>query len=150
MKILVFSDSHGTTAVMIDAIETHAPDLVLHLGDVLRDAEKLGQYYPKLAMVTVSGNCDGFTTDPLFKCITVNGCRILLSHGHIWHVKNSYASAFYAGRKAEADVLLFGHTHIPYCSKQEEMWVMNPGAASSSYGIIMLENGKIDCKLMSD
>ena len=135
---------------MIDAIDTHAPDLVLHLGDLQTDAQELGDIYPKLAMVTVAGNCDHASHEPLQKLIQVDDCKILLSHGHIWNVKSHYNSAIHAGHTANANVLLFGHTHIPYCEKQEEMWVMNPGTARSSYGIIMRENDKIDCRIMSD
>ena len=64
LKILVFSDSHRYTGGMIQAIEEQQPDLVVHLGDLQRDAEELALLYPKLSMVTVPGNCDGWTTAP--------------------------------------------------------------------------------------
>lgn len=53
LKILVFSDSHRYTGGMIQAIEEQQPDLVVHLGDLQRDAEELALLYPKLSMVTV-------------------------------------------------------------------------------------------------
>ena len=41
MKVLVFSDSHGTITYMQQAIRSEEPDVVLHLGDVMRDARAL-------------------------------------------------------------------------------------------------------------
>ena len=93
LKILVFSDSHRYTGGMIQAIEEQQPDLVVHLGDLQRDAEELALLYPKLSMVTVPGNCDGWTTDPLERQFMVCGKRVLLSHGPIWHVKQGYDAA---------------------------------------------------------
>ena len=113
LKILVFSDSHRYTGGMIQAIEEQQPDLVVHLGDLQRDAEELALLYPKLSMVTVPGNCDGWTTDPLERQFMVCGKRVLLSHGHIWHVKQGYDAALRAARNAGAHLLLFGHTHRP-------------------------------------
>ena len=49
LKILVFSDSHRYTGGMIQAIEEQQPDLVVHLGDLQRDAEELALLYPKLS-----------------------------------------------------------------------------------------------------
>ena len=109
LKILVFSDSHRYTGGMIQAIEEQQPDLVVHLGDLQRDAEELALLYPKLSMVTVPGNCDGWTTDPLERQFMVCGKRVLLSHGHIWHVKQGYDAALRAARHAGAHLLLFGH-----------------------------------------
>ena len=148
MKILVFSDSHRYTGGMIQAIEEQQPDLVVHLGDLQRDAEELALLYPKLSMVTVPGNCDGWTTAPAIKRITLQGRGILLSHGHLWKVKSGYDVAIAEGRKAGADVLLFGHTHKAYCQQLEDgLWVMNPGASRTSYGSIVLEGDQISCSL---
>ena len=128
LKILVFSDSHRYTGGMIQAIEEQQPDLVVHLGDLQRDAEELALLYPKLSMVTVPGNCDGWTTDPLERQFMVCGKRVLLSHGHIWHVKQGYDAALRAARNAGAHLLLFGHTHRPCCFQEPDgLWVLNPG-----------------------
>lgn len=51
MKILVFSDSHRSRGGMMDAIDAHNPDLVIHLGDLQDDAEEIGYAYPQLAMI---------------------------------------------------------------------------------------------------
>lgn len=73
LKILVFSDSHRYTGGMIQAIEEQQPDLVVHLGDLQPGRRGAGPPLPKLSMVTVPGNCDGWTTDPLERQFMVCG-----------------------------------------------------------------------------
>ena len=61
MKILVFSDSHGVKEPMLAAIEEQKPDMVLHLGDYVRDAEAIAAYFPSLDLRYVRGNCDAYS-----------------------------------------------------------------------------------------
>lgn len=148
MKILVFSDSHRSRAGMLDAIDTHHPDQVIHLGDLLEDAEELTYIYPRLPICMVPGNCDGWTMSPLKKQITLAGKQILLSHGHLWGVKRGYEGAVADARASGADILLFGHTHVPLCQQLEDgLWMMNPGASRSTFGVITIEDGQIDCSV---
>ena len=131
---------------MLDAIDAHRPDQVIHLGDLQSDAEELTYVYPKLPICMVPGNCDGWTMDPLKKQITLAGKRILLSHGHLWGVKKGYEAAVADARAVGADILLFGHTHRALCQQLEDgLWMMNPGASRTSYGLIRIEQGKIHC-----
>lgn len=151
MKLLVFSDSHRALSGMRQAVEAQQPDYVLHLGDMERDAEALAGEYPQLPVARVPGNCDGwFATGPLQKLVTYGGKKVLMSHGHIWGVKSGYSSAIAAGRSSKADLLLFGHTHVPYCQRLEDgMWVMNPGSIrdSGSFGVVTIEGDGMDCRL---
>lgn len=150
MKLLVFSDSHRSLAGMRKAVELERPDYVIHLGDLEQDAQLLGQEYPQLAVASVPGNCDGFVFSPLQKLVTYDKIRILMSHGHIWHVKGGYGGAISAARKCDAHILLFGHTHVPYCERLEDgLWVMNPGSVrdSGSYGVITISGGNAVCEL---
>lgn len=149
MKILVFSDSHRSRGGMLNAIDAHDPDQVIHLGDLQEDAEELSYVYPKLPICMVPGNCDGWTMQPLKKQITLAGKQILLSHGHLWGVKRSYDAAIADARAAGADILLFGHTHVALCKQLEDgLWVMNPGASRASYGLILIEDGQISCSVL--
>ena len=133
---------------MLDAIDAHRPDQVIHLGDLQSDAEELTYVYPKLPICMVPGNCDGWTMDPLKKQITLAGKRILLSHGHLWGVKKGYEVAVADARAVGADILLFGHTHRALCQQLEDgLWMMNPGASRTSYGLIRIEQGQIHCSI---
>ena len=148
MKILVFSDSHRSWSGMIQAIDEQKPDQVIHLGDLISDAEEISYLYSKLPIRMVPGNCDGWTTVPSIKQITLQGRSILLSHGHLWGVKSGCDAAIARARAAGADILLFGHTHQPLCQQMEDgLWVLNPGPSRSSYGTILLEEGLTCCTL---
>lgn len=149
MKILVFSDSHRSLSGMYAAIDLHQPQQVIHLGDMMDDAEEVAEHYPKLPFCLVPGNCDGWgVATPVKKQIELAGKSILLSHGHRWGVKKSYDAAIADARAAGADILLFGHTHVPLCRQLEDgLWMMNPGPARSSYGLIEIEDGHSFCSL---
>ncbi len=149
LKILVFSDSHRSLSGMYDAIDAHKPDQVIHLGDLERDAEAAAERYPLLPFCTVPGNCDGWTSEELKKLVTLDGKRVLLSHGHIWQVKRGYDTAIAEARRVRADLLLFGHTHQAYCERLEDgLWVLNPGSSRSSYGLITVKDGAVRCEVL--
>ena len=134
---------------MYAAIDRHQPQQVIHLGDMIGDAEEVAGHYPKLPFCLVPGNCDGWgLTVPVKKNIKLAGKSILLSHGHRWGVKSGYEMAIVTALAAGADILLFGHTHNPVCEYLEEgLWMMNPGTAWSTYGMIEIEDGTINCTL---
>ena len=135
---------------MYAAIDRHSPHQAIHLGDLMDDAEEVAQHYPKLPFCMVPGNCDGWTTAPVKKQIMLEGKSILLSHGHRWGVKSGYDAAIADARAVGADILLFGHTHIPLLEQLEDgLWMMNPGPARSSYGLIEIEDGHISCTLLN-
>ena len=148
-KVLVLSDSHGDVEAMVRAVERERPDLVLHLGDLCRDFDELRRRLPMTqAMQNVCGNCDGFTEVPDQRVLLVEGRRILMMHGHRYEVKLGYARAMWAAREAQAELLLFGHTHIPFCEELEGLWVLNPGSCQGrrgTYGIIELSGGGVTC-----
>ena len=134
---------------MYAAIDLHRPQQVIHLGDITDDAEEVAEHYPELPFCMVPGNCDGWGgAAPLKKQITLGGKSILLSHGHRWGVKSGYERAIDDARAAGADILLFGHTHSALCQQLEDgLWMMNPGSARSSYGLISIEDGTVSCEL---
>lgn len=155
MKWLVFSDSHGNLDYMKKGVEQEKPDKVLHLGDVVRDARRLQECFPELEMEMVVGNCDGYSGDdsaPVEKELFMGEKRIFLCHGHTYQVKLSIGMLTQEGRARGADVILFGHTHDPLCFLEGSMWVMNPGTCSgmprATYGVIELENGKLNCRMV--
>lgn len=153
MKILVFSDSHHQLHEMRKAVETETPDMVIHLGDLLCDAKALAERYPDLPLKSVPGNCDGWMNTPGTIFLEAAGRRILMGHGHLWQVKQGYEKAVSAARAADADILLFGHTHVPFCCLMEGIWVLNPGAISGgmkTFGLIVLEKGNTICYIKSN
>ena len=101
MKLLIFSDSHGNVANMADVVRLESPDRILHLGDMARDAEDLARAFPQIPVTYVPGNCDGRRPDlPEERIFTLDGCRILMTHGHAYHVKMGIGLAVRAAREA--------------------------------------------------
>lgn len=150
MKILVFSDSHHCLSYMYDAIAQEMPHRVFHLGDHISDAEDVSYAFDNLDLLYVPGNCD-YAPDAAQSVLTEErGKRFFLTHGHNYGVKRTLDPLKAAGRDAGADVVLFGHTHVPYCEHTEDLWLMNPGSCSPrgrTYGVITLENGEIFCEI---
>ena len=158
MKCLVFSDAHGDTSRMASAIALH-PDAstVFFLGDGLWQAKPFFESYPELARIIVSGNCDvSFSLpDDEEAFVDLGGVRVLAFHGHRYGVKYGVSAAALEAARRGADVLLFGHTHIPMTDCRETadgrpLWIMNPGAVrDGSYGILEIKDGVPSLSLAS-
>lgn len=151
MKILVLSDSHGNCENLERAYEKEQPDVVLHLGDGEDDFAYLLQQDPFVTACHVRGNCDVGSQSETEKTVQYGGYRFFMTHGHKYNVKFSLMRLFYAAQEAMADVALFGHTHVPYCSNEGGLWMMNPGTISgrpqATYGLIEIDDGVLSCQL---
>ena len=153
MKICVFSDSHGYAGNMIKAIRLENPALCFFLGDGETDLVTLRGSYPDLPIYTVRGNCDLRSTQPLILNAVVSGFRFYAVHGHQHEVKydDSVRELCYAALRADADVVLFGHTHLPYLDHHLGMEIMNPGSIGKvknpSYGLLTIEDGKLSAEI---
>ena len=150
MRILVLSDSHGRVENMIRCVEQVEPDHILHLGDCVRDAEKLQKQFPAIPMASVPGNCDWGCEDEPERLIELGGKRIFLLHGHTRGVKYDLQRLWYAGREYGADAVVFGHTHTALVDYDGTMYLMNPGSiggihAPATYGVITVNARKFDC-----
>lgn len=148
MRILVFSDSHGRVGPMQDLVERYVPDAVFHLGDVVRDGEKLAGLYPKIPFYRVAGNCDWNNPGlPLEDVARLEGKTILYMHGHTQRVKAGISLAVRAAQAIQADLLLFGHTHRPLCEEYDGLLAVNPGAAQDGCGALLTweKGGEITC-----
>lgn len=126
-----------------------SPDYILHLGDRQSDAMRLEQTFPEIPMISVRGNCDiPVPGEQLVLLREFLGVRVLLTHGHVYHVKRGLLQMELAAREAEADVAVFGHTHQAFCSRESGFWLMNPGACGGlrpTYGVIRIEKGTAMC-----
>ena len=153
MKLLILSDSHGDVGTMLEIVERERPNEIFHLGDCVRDAESLSYACPGIQVIMVPGNCDGWIGMSERLLLEREEVRILLAHGHRWHVKSGAGAALADARACGADILLYGHTHQAVCRREEDgLLRMNPGTAggvyaSATYGVILLEDGKISCQI---
>lgn len=122
-KILVFSDSHGQVDRMNQIIQATACDYIFHLGDYSFDVSGSNVY-------SVKGNCDAFSPAPLEVQLTIEDKSILLVHGHKQKVKQSLLNLKFYALQKKADIVLFGHTHVPIKLFQDELLMLNPGSIS--------------------
>ncbi|MCL2747223.1 MAG: YfcE family phosphodiesterase [Oscillospiraceae bacterium] len=148
MRILVFSDTHGRTAAMIAEAKLRNPDLLIHLGDYVRDARALSSAMPHIPMVCVPGNCD-LTRDKPHLVYPCGGLTLYITHGHLHHVKQSLALLQSAARAAHARAALFGHTHSPCNEDSGGLLLFNPGSPTfphdgrSTCGLLEIEGGQL-------
>jgi len=145
MRILVFSDSHGSVSACTTVIENIINvDMILHAGDCVSDAAWIQKCYPNIPVKYVRGNCDtNPCTAPSELIIEAEGKKILLAHGHQYSVKSQPECQDLIEAAKGCDCAVFGHTHQPVCFKKENLTVLNPGSAKSlnSYGVIEIEDG---------
>lgn len=150
VKIVVFSDSHGTVSYMSEIVAREKPDLVFHLGDVVPDAQRLGMIYPELRIESVMGNCDRVGLAPVEKTVAVEGCTFFLCHGHTYYVKNGYHYLIQRGRELHASVALCGHTHRVCYHSVGALQLLNPGSVGrgleTTYGVLTVHQGTVTCQ----
>ena len=147
MKILVLSDSHGSVGSMERAAALVRPDAIIHLGDCWRDAEELHERCPRIPLEQVPGNCDFGRFEAQERLLFFEDKRVLIAHGHTMHVKYGLLSAQYRAQEMGADILLFGHTHVPLVENGGTLMLLNPGSigdrAHPTYGVLEWRNGQV-------
>ena len=150
MKILVMSDSHGSKNNMLNAVKRETPDWILHLGDNDKDCSDISLMHPDIPLRTVRGNCDRLSAGLDIDEFELEGKRFFMTHGHLFGVKSGKAKVINAATERGADILLFGHTHVPYYSSADNLIVINPGSINSGgkyYAVLEIKNGAISCEL---
>ena len=158
MKILVLSDSHSTLSFMRRCIDAVQPQAVIHLGDHYDDGTALAEEYPQIPFYQVPGNCDAhrcFIPDPETRMVTFGNHRFLITHGHRHHVKQTLIRLLADARASAADVVLFGHTHVPTVFEKDGVVFLNPGSTSipkenSPHSYVIYENGVFSWKSLED
>jgi uncharacterized protein len=149
VRIGLISDTHmpERLAALPPAVFTAlgGVDLLLHAGDVgaLSVLDELSAIAPVIA---VHGNDDTPEAQrelPYQQLVTVAGARLLLTHAHYpdraeelasraddaWEPKLARRVAM--AQRAEARIIVFGHTHIPMVVARDGVLLVNPGALAA-------------------
>ena len=149
MRILVISDSHGRALEIEKAIEAQ-PEAkhIFFLGDCVSDVEDLQYCYADRIFHIVEGNCDGYTMYKTVDAENLFGKRIVYTHGHSLGVKGGKARLYTVAKEQNADIVLFGHTHVAEAEYVDGVYYVNPGSLCSgrcgytSYAVIdIVESG---------
>lgn len=142
-RVLVVSDSHGISDHIKKIIDKHSPiSLFIHLGDIGEDPKYIREWLvnPNVSdpngvpAVFIRGNCDhGWLKRKLSKSeviIELNGNRVLLTHGHHFHVDDGMDELISFGARENIQLILHGHTHIPLNQKFGDIRILCPGSVS--------------------
>lgn len=118
--IVVVSDTHGNTGFIEKLTRKHNEAyMFLHAGDSGVSSEELFPFE------TVKGNCDYLIKNPI-KLINIMGINILMFHGDRFMLDEdmliNYANNY------NAQVLIHGHTHIPYYKFTNGVHIVCPGS----------------------
>lgn len=147
MRIIVISDTHGRPSMIENIIEAQ-PEAkqVFFLGDVIRDIEDMPFMYPSHTFHIVSGNCDYGSTYKSADTVTVGGKKILFTHGHAYSVKSGIGRLSQWAKNENADIVLYGHTHVAKTEYADGVLFVNPGSPTCpregrpSYAVIDIES----------
>lgn len=141
MKVGVIADTHAQTIEEIpwsimNALED--VDLIIHAGDfteraVLEGLREIGE------VKAVYGNMDTGELKRMLpdkRIIDVAGKQIGLFHGSggPWGMEERVRLLF-----GEVDVIIFGHSHLPFNEYIRGTLMFNPGRARDSFGILTIE-----------
>jgi putative phosphoesterase len=125
-RIGVISDTHGVLHPAVTDVFANV-DQIVHAGDIggahILEALRL------LAPVTsVEGNNDGDATGETIVRITLGSLRLLLTH--ILPRPHKPAARVTASLRDEpADVVVFGHSHLPHNEILDSVRYFNPASA---------------------
>lgn len=130
-RLLVLSDNHGSSMEIENVFEEfhREIDAVVHCGDsewspeILEDMAGCPVYCAK-------GNCDSGFLDKEETLFEFGDHTCLVTHGHFYGVNWGTDMLVDKAVDLGADIVFYGHTHIPdYQTYEEEgVTLMNPGS----------------------
>ncbi len=155
-RILVLSDSHGRDENVERAMKQAGRfDLLVHLGDVGYGYQRLEASTPA-AVLMIAGNNDYALDLPASRVFPLGPHRVLAVHGHRQQVHFGTSALERSAIQNNCDIVMFGHTHVPFIRQDENLTLLNPGSISlprqsghkKTYILIeMDEEGKMDIQL---
>ena len=163
MRIGLVSDTHlprfgkALPRALVQGLRRHPVDWILHAGDFT--APEVADWFRALApFAAVAGNNDGPDLVDQFgrrRILELAGVRIGLVHGDgargttLSRVRATFAPG-------EVDVVVFGHSHQPFCTFEEGRWLINPGSPSDkrqqltySFGVLTIADGRIQPQIFT-
>lgn len=156
MKVLIVSDSHGRNLHMDHVMEKENDiDLMIHLGD-LEGAEDYLEDIAPYPVYMVAGNNDYFSQIDREKIVDIGPYKAFITHGNRYDVYSGTETIKEAGKELGADIVMFGHTHVPVIDDSTDILAINPGSISyprqedkiPTYAVMNIDNeGGIECSI---
>jgi len=140
---------------MEQQILAHHPQQVIHLGDENADAQRLSMLFPDLTFHMVPGNApaDYFAGLPATRILHVEDTSILLTHGHLYHVRRGTKDLAAAARRNSVQAAFYGHTHIAAAQQEDNLLLLNPGCCCRylasderpcSYAVVSVDGSRLE------
>lgn len=128
-KVIIMSDTHGDTDEMFRVISAERPfDILVHCGDVCDSASMIESRLADSIVHMVAGNCDYLGGLLQVKEFHIGRIKVVLTHGHRYHVDYGPDALFYLAKEKEADIVMYGHTHVPALIQEQGVTILNPGS----------------------
>ena len=154
-RIIVVSDTHRDYKSLERLVLMHkkTADLFIHLGDGAQELAAVKKIYPNVKWLQTPGNCDyasGEASVGFYGCMKA---RIFYTHGHIYCVKYGLDALLTAGQEVGANMILYGHTHIPHVKHENRVYLMSPGSLGQprgggrTYGVLDVSDSEIVCHI---
>lgn len=150
MKLLVISDSHGSTVFLEQALKRERnADIIVHLGDGADDLDTMREYTGAKLTYQCNGNMDLYRCNYTERCIfPVGGVTVFACHGHRYDVKSGLYRLYLAAKEQNARICLFGHTHSQFAEDRDGLLLLNPGSIrKGDFAVISVDNGNISYEL---
>lgn len=132
MLIGVLSDTHipeRAEKIPESVIETFKDvEMILHAGDLV-STDVFDELENLAPTICVEGNMDrayGLKL-PKHEILKIDGNKIGLNHGEVYP-RGDTQQLEYIGMEMDVDVLITGHTHIPFIKELENILLLNPGS----------------------
>ena len=130
MKVLIVSDTHGRHTGLDRVLEKEGKiDLFIHLGDI-EGGESYINSVVECEKHMVRGNNDFFSDLPREEEIDIGGYKAFITHGHPYYVNSGVDYLREYGEMHDVDVVMYGHTHVPFIEIGDDMTILNPGSIS--------------------
>ena len=154
MRVIVLADTHAPrrwkSCPPAVAAQLRAADLIMHAGDVCTAdvLDELSGYAPVRAVL---GNNDGrdvaaWGAAPVLQ-IGLGGLRVAMIHdsgqaaGRLSRMRRAFPAA---------DLVIFGHSHIPLDQSDAQLRIFNPGSPTDrrrqphgTLGVLTIADGKL-------
>lgn len=146
-RLLIVSDTHGEAIRLSDLLRKYEGkyDRLVHLGDRVMDVLSLPENPVDPLIVRGNMETDSPGTDrPNDWNGIIDGVKILATHGHRYSVHSTLLFLKKEAKRAEASLVLFGHTHERLDLTDDGIRFFNPGAfRNGDYGMLTLDGGRI-------
>lgn len=156
MLVAVLSDTHLRVGQSLPTLVwQHLVNvgLILHAGDLTHRGilEELACLAPVYA---VRGNCDHWDVSlPDRDIVECEGVKIGLIHGDSGRERSTQERAYAAFKDSMVDLIVFGHSHIPFMEYKNGILMFNPGSPTDkrrqsrySFGLLEIQQRQIKAK----